>query len=120
MTYVQYQINIAHIVSLSEANYNNIDRINIPQYNIETNDLGVGHGVSRQILLIHKTIEYTRTYDYIDKYIAAIVIKIRLANRQTVTLISHYRQWTLPMTPTDIQYNKQTYRYDRTIKILRL
>ena len=63
----------------------------------------MGHDVSRQILLVHNSIQYTRTHDYIDKYIAAIVIKIKLANRQTQTLISHYRQWTLPMTPTDIQ-----------------
>ena len=76
----------------------------------------VGHDTSRQILLIHSTIEYTQTYDYIDNYIAAIVIKIKLANRQNVTLIAHYRQWTLPLTPTDLQYNRQTYRYDRTLK----
>ena len=97
-----------NVVSILEANYENIDRTNILDYIIETNDMGVGHDTSRQILLILSTIEYTQTYDYIDKYIAAIVIKTRLANRQTVTLIAHYRQWTLPLTPTDAQYDKQT------------
>ena len=103
-------------MSISEANYDNIDKTNIPDYIIETNDIGVRHDTSGQILLINSTIEYTRTYDYIDNYIAAIVIKIKLANRQNVTLIAHYRQWTLPLTPTDAQYNRQTYRYDRTLK----
>ena len=105
-----------HIMSISEANYDNNDRIQIPDYNIETNDLGVGHDISRQILLVHNTIEYTWTYDNIDRYLAIIVIKVKLANRQNVTVISHYRQWTLPMTPTDLQYNRQTYRYDRTLQ----
>ena len=77
----------------------------------------MGHDISRQILLIHNNIDYKRTYDHIDKYIAAIVVNINLANKQKVTLVAHYRQWTLPVTPTDIQYNKQTYRYDRTIKM---
>ena len=45
-----------HIVSLSEVNYENNDRILIPDYRIETNDLGVGHNISRQLLLIQLTI----------------------------------------------------------------
>ena len=92
-----------HIMSISEANYDNIDRTDIPDYRIETNDIGVGHDISRQILLIHNTIDYTRTYDNIEKYIAAIVVHIKLANKQKATLIAHYRQWTIPVTPDDIQ-----------------
>ena len=106
-----------HIVSISEANYDNIDRINIPDYRIETNDLGVGHNISRQLLLIHNTIDYTWTYDCVDNYIAAIVVNIKLAKKNKVTLIAHYRQWNIPMTPIDLRYNTQTFRYDRTIKI---
>ena len=75
----------------------------------------MGHDISRQILLIHNTIDYTRKYDNVDKYIVAIVANIRLANKNNDTIIAHYRQWTIPVTPTDLQYNRQTYRYDRTI-----
>ena len=34
-----------------------------------------------------------------------------------MTLIAHYRQWKIPVTPTDGQYNRQTYRYDSTINM---
>ena len=66
-------------------------------------------------LLIHNTIEYTRRHDCIDKYIAAIVIQVKLANRHNVTLIAHYRQWKLPLVLTDTKFNTQTYQYDMTI-----
>ena len=45
-----------HIVSLSEANYDNNDRILILDYRIEANDIGVRHNISRQLLLIQLTI----------------------------------------------------------------
>ena len=45
-----------------------------------------------------------------------IVINIKLANKNKLTFIGHYRQWNIPMTPHDIRYNGQTYRYDRTLK----
>ena len=63
-------------------------------------------------------IDYTWTYDNIDKYIAVIVISIKLANKNKVTLIGYYRQWNIPMTPDDIRYKEQTFRYDRIIQIL--
>lgn len=34
-----------------------------------------------------------------------------------MTIISYYRQLTLPVTPTDTKCNRQTYRYERAIKI---
>ena len=45
-----------HIVSLSEATYDNNDRILILDYRIEANDIGVRHNISRQLLLIQLTI----------------------------------------------------------------
>ena len=98
-----------HVISISDANYDNFDKVKTKNYRIETNDLGVGHNISRQILLINNLIDYTRTYDNIDRYIAAIVIHINLADKQNVTLIAHYRQWTIPVTPTDVQYNISNY-----------
>ena len=79
-------------MSISEANYDNIDRTLIKGYRIETNDLGIGYDTSRQLLLIQDTIDYTRQYDYVDKYIAAIVVNIKLAKRNNLTIVAHYRK----------------------------
>ena len=86
-----------HIVSLSEAKYDNNDKILIG------------------LMLI---LDYTWTYDNIDKYIAIIVISIKLANKNKVTLIGYYRQWNILMTPDDTRYKGQTFRYDRIDNII--
>ena len=48
------------IMSISEANY---DNINHNDYHIEINDFKVNYHLSRQILLIHKSIDYIRRHD---------------------------------------------------------
>ena len=63
-------------------------------------------------------IDYTWTYDNIDKYIAVIVISIKLANKNKVTLIGYYRQWNILMTSNDTRYKGQTLRYDRIDTVL--
>ena len=57
---------------------------------IEKSDLGVGYNISRQIVLIHETIEYTCKLTLEHKYIAAIIINTKLAFLKNVTIISHY------------------------------
>ena len=82
---------------MSEAKYDNNDKILIG------------------LMLI---LDYTWTYDNIDKYIAIIVISIKLANKNKVTLIGYYRQWNILMTPNDTRYKGQTFRYDRIDTVL--
>ena len=47
----------------------------------------------------------------------AIVVNVKLATKNNVTIIAYYRQWKIPVTPTNIQNDNQTYRYDCTIKM---
>ena len=77
-----------HIFSISEANYNNDTQYNLGNYNIETSDLGIDYKNSRQILLIHKSVQYKRMKEYDHKYISAIVINIRLRNNKSTNLVS--------------------------------
>ena len=48
------------IFSISEANYCNTNKTIICGYNIETCDFKIGYHTSRQILLIHNSLTYTR------------------------------------------------------------
>lgn len=43
------------MISLSEANHCNITNSLIPEYNIETNNLGIGYSQPRVLLLKHKS-----------------------------------------------------------------
>ena len=49
--------------SISEANYCNINKTIIDGYNIETCDFKIQYHTSRQILMIHKSLSYTRRSD---------------------------------------------------------
>ena len=66
-------------MSILEAKYNDLENLKISDYRIETNDLGVGHNISRQLLLIHNMIDYKQNFDCEQKYIAAIVVNVKLA-----------------------------------------
>ena len=48
------------IFSISEANYCNTNKTIICDYNIEACDFKIGYHTSRQILLIHNSLTYTR------------------------------------------------------------
>ena len=48
------------IFSISEANYCNTNKTIICDYNIETCNFKIGYYTSRQILLIHNSLTYTR------------------------------------------------------------
>ena len=78
-----------HMMSISEANYDNVEKMKIKDYSVEHNDLGKGHKISRQILLVHNTIEYTRKCELETKYIAAIVINVKLATKSNMSIISY-------------------------------
>ena len=106
-------------MSISEANYINGSGIKITEYSIEYTDMGVGYGTSRQVLLIHNSIQYTRRKDLEDKYLWIIVCKIKVNRNTHFNMIAHYRQWQLPqeLKSNANQYNSQEYRYSKTIVI---
>ena len=101
------------IMSILEANYINDSGIKIPEYSIEYTDMGVGYGTSRQVLLIHNSIQYTRRKNLEDKYLSIIVCKIKVNRNTHFNMIAHYRQWQLPqeLKNNANQYNSQEYRY---------
>ena len=68
----------------SEANYCN------------TNKPVVGFHTSRQILLIHNSLTYTRRYDLEKLHIALIICDTKLNEKNTITIAAYYRQWSLP------------------------
>lgn len=92
----------------------------IPEYKIEINDLGIGYEVSRQILLIHNSINYNRMKALEPKYIATVIINIKMANNSSFNFISIYRQWKLPkiISDTNNTNNDQMLRYNNFIKNL--
>ena len=85
-----------HVISLAEANYNIMEGHSIVDYNVEYNDFGIGHNISRMVTLIHKSIRYTRRKDLEVNYISHIICDISLSNKGKFTLVSWYRQWNLP------------------------
>ena len=108
-----------HFISLSEANYNNMDGEQIRGYSVEMNDLGIGYKISRVVTLIHSTLNYTRRKDLEQNYLAAIVCDVKLSNKSNFTIISHYRQWNLPRDINIVNDldNNQCNRYQNYIQM---
>ena len=106
-------------MSISEANYNNLDKLRIEDYNIEYTDMGVGYSISRQILLIHNSLQYKRRRDLEEKYLSIIICQVKINKNTHLNVIGHYRQWQLPreIQNNAQQYNTQEYRYTKTIEI---
>merc|ERR1712240_54612 len=65
------------ICSISEANYCNINKTIIDGYNIETCDFRIQYHTSRQILVIHKSLLYTRRSDLEKPHLALILCDIK-------------------------------------------
>lgn len=105
------------IMSISEANYDNLNKITINDYNIETNDFKVNYHTSRQILLIHKMIDYTRRLDLERPFLAMIICDIKINKTSKITVIAHYRQWSIPKELLNITIDSQINRYNTTIEI---
>ena len=84
------------IFSISEANYCNINKTQISDYNIEVCDFKIGYHTSRQVLLIHNSLTYTRRHDLEKPYIALIICDIKINKKDTLTIAAYYRQWSLP------------------------
>ena len=107
------------IMSIFEANYINSSGLKIPDYSIEYTDIGVGQGTSRQVLLIHNSIQYTRRKDMEDKFLSIIICKIKVNRNTHFNIIAHYHQWQLPhkLQSAAQQYNSQEYRYSKTVEI---
>merc|ERR1712243_279347 len=97
------------IFSISEANYCNINNTIIDGYSIETCDFKINYHTSRQILLIHKSLTYTRRKDLEKPHLALIICDIKLHRNDKLTIAAYYRQWSLPKDII-INYN-QTDRY---------
>ena len=97
------------IFSISEANYCNINKTIIDGYSIESCDFKIDYHTSRQILLIHKSLTYTRRKDLEKPHLALIICDIKLHRNDKLTIAAYYRQWSLPKDIT-INYN-QTDRY---------
>ena len=57
----------------------NINRTIINVYHIEINNFKVNYHLSRQILLIHKSIDYIRRHDLETKYLALIICDIKVS-----------------------------------------
>ena len=97
------------IFSISEANYCNLNITIIDGYNIETCDFKIGYHTSRQILMIHNSLTYTRRTDLEKPHLALILCDIKLNKTDKLTIAAYYRQWSLPKD-ININYN-QTDRY---------
>ena len=69
---------------LSEANYFNVTNIDICEYNIECNDLGIGYTNSWVILCVHNSIQYKRRHDIDEKYLAVITCDITINNSKII------------------------------------
>ena len=69
-------------MSISDTNYDNLDNVKIKDYTVEQNYLGIGYNISRQIILMHNTSEYTKKYDLESKYLAAVIIIVKLAPKK--------------------------------------
>ena len=106
-------------MSISEANYDIHSNLKINENNIEYTDMGVGYGISRQVLLLHKSLQYIRRKDMEDKLLSIVICQIKLSKNRHFNVIAHYRQWQLPheLLSYDIKYNSQQFRYTRTIDI---
>ena len=89
-----------HVISICEANYCNVTKEQINNYNIETNDLGIGYEKSRVLLLIHESIQYKRRLDLEKPYLAIIICDLKLNNKINTTVTSIYRQWSIPKSIT--------------------
>ena len=81
----------------------------IDGYNIETCDFKIGYHTSRQILMIHNSLTYTRRSDLEKPYLALIICDIKLNKTDKLTIAAYYIQWSLPKD-ININYN-QTDRY---------
>ena len=97
------------IFSISEANYCNLNKTIIDGYNIETCDFKIGYHTSRQILMIHNSLTYTRQTDLEKPHLALILCDIKLNKTDKLTIAAYYRQWSLPKD-FNINYN-QTDKY---------
>merc|ERR1712240_970481 len=97
------------IFSISEANYCNLNKTIIDGYNIETCDFKIQYHTSRQILMIHKSLSYTRRSDLEKPHLALILCDIKLNKTDKLTIAAYYRQCSL-LKDININYN-QTDRY---------
>ena len=88
----------------------------ITDYNIETNDLKVDYHTSRQILLLHKTIDYTRRLDLKRPFLSIIICDIKINKTNKITMIAHYRQWSIPKELLKLTVDSQINRYNATIE----
>ena len=103
------------IFSISEVNYCNIDKTVIDSYNIEACDFKIGYHTSRQILLIHNSLTYTRRIDLEKPDIALIICSIKINKTDKLTIAAYYCQWSLPKD-ISINYN-QVDRYKDATEI---
>ena len=78
------------IFSISEANYCNINKAIIDGYNIEACDFKIGYHTSRQILLIHNSLTYTRRTDLEKPHIALIICDIKINKKGKLTIAAYY------------------------------
>ena len=51
---------------------------------------------SKQILLIHNSLTYTRRYDLEKLHMALIICDTKFNKRDIITISAYYRQWSLP------------------------
>merc|ERR1712115_303754 len=93
------------IFSISEANYCNLNKTIIDRYNIETCNFKIGYHTSRQILMIHNSLTYTRRLDLEKPHLALILCDIKVNKKDTLTVAAYYRQWSLPKD-ININYNQ--------------
>merc|ERR1712240_701961 len=77
--------------------------------NIEICNFKTQYHTSRQILMIYKSLSYTRRTDLEKPYLALILCDIKINKKDKLTIAAYYSQWSLPQD-ININYN-QTDRY---------
>ena len=80
--------------------------------------MGIGYSCAGQILMVHESIKYTRRRDLEVKYISAIIIDIKLANKRTTTMVALYRQWNLPRGVCNDENKRHIFRYKNILGML--
>ena len=77
-------------------NYCNINKTVIDGYNIEACNFKIGYHTSRQILLIHNSLTYTRQTDLEKPHLALIICDIKINKTDKLTITAYYHQWSFP------------------------
>ena len=75
------------------------------EYNFELNLMFNNIGISRNLILVRKGLNYKRRFDLENNITCNIWIELSLGTNKSLMIMGGYRQWTLPKS-LDIENNK--------------